>query len=337
MTQLSRFSPPMTSYVIRRLGIALITLMLITCLIYGLIRAMPGSPVTSNMAQMNPSKMLSADAIDKLNRLYGLDKPWYQAYFHWMGNLVRLDLGVSYSRNNKPVLDLILERMPATLLLSSTSLILAYALSIPIGLWSTAQAGTLSERSASTLLYMLYSLPAFVAALYLQLLFYVKLEWLPLYGMTDDNYASLSAAGQALDLLKHAIMPVICFTYGSLAYYSRFIRANMQEVVRQDYIRTARAKGVAPRTIIWKHAFRNTLIPLVTLMGLSLPHLLSGAVILEQIFSWPGMGRLYFEAITQRDYNVIMGLTLMFSVLTLAGQLLADVLYAIVDPRVTYN
>ncbi len=327
----------MTSYLIRRLGIGLITLLLITLLMYGLIRAMPGTPVSGEMAQMNPSKQLSAEAIEKMNRLYGLDKPWYEAYFTWMTNLLRLDLGVSFSRNNKPVTALILERMPATLLLSTTSLVLAYVLSIPIGLWSTAKSGTVAERSASTLLYMMYSLPAFVAALYLQLLFYVKLDWLPLYGMTSDDYATLSPTGKAWDLLRHAVLPVVCFTYGSLAYYSRFIRANMQEVVRQDYIRTARAKGASPRTIIWKHAFRNTLIPLVTLIGLSLPGLLSGAVILEQIFSWPGMGRLYFESIGLRDYNVIMGLTLMFSVLTLAGQLIADVLYAVVDPRVTYQ
>jgi peptide/nickel transport system permease protein len=137
--------------------------------------------------------------------------------------------------------------------------------------------------------------------------------------------------------LKHAILPIVCFTYGSLAYYSRFIRANMQEVIRQDYIRTARAKGVPPLQVIWRHAFRNTLVPLVTLIGLTLPHLLSGAVILEQIFTWPGMGRLYFEAIGQRDYNTIMGLTLMFSILTLLGQLFADILYAVVDPRVTYQ
>jgi peptide/nickel transport system permease protein len=327
----------MTSYLIRRLGIAVVTLVLISFLVYGLIRAMPGTPVTGDIAQMSPSKQLSPEAIEKMNRLYGLDKPWYQAYFAWMRNVLRLDMGASYARNNKPVFDLIVERMPATLLLSSTSLVLAYLLSIPIGLWSTAKSGSVAERSASTLLYMLYSLPAFVAALYLQLLFYVKLDWLPLFGMTSDNYETLSTAGKAWDLLKHAALPVVCFTYGSLAYYSRFIRANMQEVVRQDYIRTARAKGVGPREIIWKHAFRNTLIPLVTLIGLSLPGLLSGAVILEQIFSWPGMGRLYFEAIGQRDYNVIMGLTLMFSVLTLLGQLLADVLYAVVDPRVTYN
>jgi peptide/nickel transport system permease protein len=155
--------------------------------------------------------------------------------------------------------------------------------------------------------------------------------------MTSDNYESLSLVGKAWDILLHTAMPIACFTYGSLAYYSRFIRANMQEVIRQDYIRTARAKGVPPRRVIWHHAFRNTLIPLVTLIGLTLPHLLSGAVILEQIFSWPGMGRLYFEAIVRRDYDTIMGLTLMFSILTLAGQLLADLLYAVVDPRVTYH
>ncbi|MBA4104215.1 MAG: ABC transporter permease [Pirellula sp.] len=327
----------MTSYIIRRLGIGVITLLLITFLVYGLVRNIPGTPFTSDLAQMNPSKMMSPEAAEKLNRLYGLDKPWYQAYFHWMSNVLQGDFGVSYSRNNKPVGTLILERMPATLLLSSTSLVLAYLLSVPIGLWSSARADSPSERTASTLLYMLYSLPAFVAALYLQLLFYVKLDWLPLYGMTSDDYATFTTGGKVWDLLLHATLPVICFTYGSLAFYSRFIRANMQEVLRQDYIRTARAKGVAPLTIIWKHAFRNTLIPFVTLVGLSLPGLFSGAVILEQIFSWPGMGRLYFESIGQRDYNVIMGLTLMFSVLTLAGQLLADILYAVVDPRVTYN
>jgi peptide/nickel transport system permease protein len=327
----------MISYLLRRLGLAALTLVLVTFLIYGLLRAMPGTPVTGDQANLDPSKQLSPEAIERLNRLYGLDKPWYEAYFIWAGNLVRADLGVSYSRNNRPVLQLILDRIPATLLLSSTSLILTYLLSIPLGLWATAKSGTIAERSASTLLYMLYSLPAFVAALYLQLLFYVKLGWLPLFGMTSDDYETLTTAGKALDLLKHATLPIVCFTYGSLAYYSRFILANMQEVVRQDYIRTARAKGVGPRAIIWKHAFRNTLIPLVTMMGLTLPGLLSGAVILEQIFVWPGMGRLFFESIGQRDYNVIMGLVLMFSVLTLAGQLLADILYAVVDPRVTYN
>jgi peptide/nickel transport system permease protein len=327
----------MTSYLIRRGGIALLTLLLITFLVYGLIRAMPGTPIVADQRMMDPSKQISEEARARLERLYGLDKPWYEAYFVWLGNTVRLDLGKSIPRNNKPVLELIVERVPATLLLSVSSLVLTYLLSIPLGLWATAKSGRWYERSVSALLYMLYSLPSFVAALYLQLLFYVKLGWLPLYGMHSDGYESLTVAGQTLDLFQHAILPVTCFTYGSLAYYSRFIRANMEEVMRQDFVRTAKAKGVSPLNVVWQHAFRNTLIPLVTLMGLTLPSLLSGAVILEQIFVWPGMGRLYFEAIGQRDYETIMGLTLMFSVLTLAGQLLADVLYAVVDPRVTYH
>jgi peptide/nickel transport system permease protein len=327
----------MFNFLVRRVALGLVTLLLITFVVYALIRHIPGTPLTADPAMMNPGKMPSAADIKRWERLYGLDKPWYQAYFVWLGNVVRGDLGRSIPQNNKPVAQLIIQRAPATLMLSVTSLVLTYLLSIPVGLWSTIRSGTFPERSVSTLLYMLYSLPAFVAALYLQLLFYSKLGWLPLYGMTSDNYTSLSPSGKLWDILQHSILPIICFTYGSLAYYSRFVHANLEEVSRQDYIRTARAKGVPPSRVIWHHAFRNTLIPLVTLMGLTLPSLLSGAVILEQIFGWPGMGRLFFEAISQRDYDTLMGLTLMFSVLTLLGQLLADVLYAVVDPRVTYH
>jgi peptide/nickel transport system permease protein len=327
----------MLAYLLRRVAIGCFTLLLITFVVYALVRFMPGSPLTSDPANLDPSKQLTQAERERMERYYGLDKPWYQQYFVWLGKVVRLDLGKSISQNNAPVATIIAQRVPATLLLSVTSLILAYLLSIPIGLWSTVHSGTVGERTVSSLLYMLYSLPAFVAALFLQLLLAVKLEWFPLFGMTSDNFQSLSLWGKAWDLFLHAVMPVVCFTYGSLAYYSRFIRANMQEVIRQDYIRTARAKGVSPRRVIWHHAFRNTLIPLVTLLGLTLPHLLSGAVILEQIFTWPGMGRLYFEAIGRRDYDTIMGLTLVFTLLTLVAQLLADVLYAVVDPRVTYQ
>jgi peptide/nickel transport system permease protein len=327
----------MYSYLARRLLIGLVTLVLVTFFIYALIRHMPGTPLTADPLMMDPSRMPSEEDIARLERQYGLDKPWYVAYFVWLGNVVRLDLGESIAYNRRPVADMILERAGPTLLLSVTSLVLTYLLSIPVGLWATVRSGSLAERTGSTLLYMLYSLPSFVAALYLQILFFVKLGWLPLYGMTSDNFDSLSALGKIWDVFLHAVLPVTCFTYGSLAYYSRFIKANMEEVIRQDYIRTARAKGVPGVRIVVHHAFRNTLIPLVTLIGLTLPTLLSGAVILEQIFSWPGMGRLFFEAIGRRDYDTIMGLTLIFSVLTLLGQLVADVLYAVVDPRVSYS
>ena len=279
--------------------------------------------------------MSEAD-VKRLEKAYGLDKPWPLGYLDWAGKALRLDFGRSISRK-EPVVSLISQRVGNTLLLTVSSLVLSYLLSIPLGLWSTARSNTLPERTASLLLYMLYSLPSYVAALYLQILFAVKLGWLPLRGIVDPGFDQLSPFGQAWDIFLHAIMPVTCFTYGSLAYYSRFIKANMQEVIRQDYIRTARAKGLSEWTILLKHAFRNTLIPLVTLIGLTLPSLLSGAIILEMIFNWPGMGTLFFESLRERDYPTIMGLTLMFSVLTLAGQLLADILYSVVDPRVTYN
>ncbi|QDV76182.1 ABC transporter permease [Botrimarina mediterranea] len=327
----------MVNYLLRRLGIGLLTLWMVTFVVYALVRHMPGTPLTVDQGNMHVGRQMSPEAIEQLKKVYGIDQPWYLGYWRWLGNVLQGDFGRSIPKNNKPVLKLITERAPATLLLSVTSLVLAYALSIPLGVWSASADGTVAERSVSTLLYALYSLPSFVAALYLQLLFYVRLGWLPLYGMTSDGFVSMTTAEKAWDILLHSVMPIACFTYGSLAYYSRFVRANLQEVVRQDYIRTARAKGAGPKRVLWRHAFPNTLIPLVTLLGLTLPSLLSGAVILEQIFVWPGMGRLFFESISQRDYDTLMGLTLMFSVLVLVGQLLADILYAVVDPRVTYS
>jgi peptide/nickel transport system permease protein len=325
----------MLNYVIRRLMIGAFTLLLITFVIFGLIRNMPGSPITLAMGE-DPSRKISAADLERLRKSYGLDKPWPQAYVGWVGQLLQGDLGRSISRK-QPVTKLIQERVGPTLLLSLTSILLAYILSTPLGLYATVRSGHLDERITSVLLYMLYSLPSFVGALFLLIVFYQNLEWLPLRGMTGDDYESLSALGKVLDIGRHAILPITCYTYISLAYDARFIRANMAEVVRQDYVRTARAKGVGPMRVLVVHAFRNTLIPFVTQIGLTLPALLSGSVILEQIFSWPGMGRLFFESIAERDYATIMGLTLMFSVLTLAGQLLADLLYALVDPRISYS
>ena len=323
----------MFSYFVRRLFIGAITLVLITFIIFGLIRNMPGSPISVNMAMIDPGKELNPADIERMKKAYGLDKPWYQAYGIWVANVFKIDFGRSISRK-QPVARLIKERMGPTLILSLSSLFLTYLLAIPIGLYSSARQGRLDERTVGTILYMLYSFPSFVAALFLQIYLANKLGWLPLYGMKSDGYASMSATQQTWDIFKHALMPVICYTYGSLAYYSRFIRANMHEVMRQDYIRTARAKGLSPLNVLVKHAFRNTFIPLVTLIGLTLPSLLGGSVIIERIFSWPGMGQLYFESILERDYPTIMGLTLMFSILTLAGQLLADIFYAMADPRV---
>jgi peptide/nickel transport system permease protein len=326
----------MFHFVARRLMIAALTLLLITFLIFALIRNMPGTPLTVSIAEMDPSRKLDPEDLARISKTYGLDKPWQQAYVIWLGNVLRGDFGQSFSRK-KPVTRIIGERIGPTLLLSVTSIVLAYLLATPLGLYATVRDGKLDERVTSLALYMLYSLPSFVGGLFLLLVFYQHLHWLPLRGMTSDDHDTLSTLAKFRDIAWHAILPVTCYTYISLAYDARFIRANMAEVIRQDYIRTARAKGVGPFRVLVVHAFRNTLIPLVTQIGLTLPALLSGSVILEQLFTWPGMGNLFFESIRERDYPTIMGLTLMFSILTLAGQLLADVLYSVVDPRVRYS
>jgi peptide/nickel transport system permease protein len=330
----------MWNFLARRLLLGLLTLWAATFLVYMLIRGMPGDPLMARMERLSPGKTVKFEDYERWKKICGLDKPPVEAYFYWLGNLLHLNFGNSLSRY-QPVTEVIGERIGPTLLLSGTSLLLGYLLAIPMGLYATARTGKLDERTLSVGLYMLYSLPAFVAALFLQMIFAVKLQgtWLelPLDGMTSPGFEDFSLFGKGWDLFRHALLPTICLTYGTLAYDTRFIQANMQEVLRQDYIRTARAKGVSRMQVITRHAFRNTLIPFVTMLGLSLPLILSGAIILEQIFTWPGMGRLFFEAIREYDYPTIMGLVLLFSVLTLLGQLLADILYAVVDPRVTYS
>jgi peptide/nickel transport system permease protein len=330
----------MYQFFVRRALLALLTLALVTFVIYGLIRAMPGDPLLMRLEGASPDRPLRPEDVQRMREFFGLNDPWHVAYWKWLTSIVRGDLGDSLSRPAR-VSSVIGQRIGPTLLLSVASLSITYLLSIPIGLYATARGGRLDERVTSTALYMLYSLPTFVAALLLQVLFAVNLRGtafeLPLFGMVSDNFNQLTFGGKVWDLFQHALLPIACYTYGSLAYYARFIRSNMQEVIRQDYIRTARAKGVGPVRVLWHHAFRNTLIPLVTLIGLTLPVLLSGSIILEQIFSWPGMGKLFFESILERDYPTLMGLLLMFSVLTLLGQMLADFLYAVVDPRVTHR
>jgi peptide/nickel transport system permease protein len=323
----------MSEFLIRRLMIGIVTLLCITFLQYALLRFMPGTPLTINMAELDPTKTISLEQRKQLEKLYGLDKPFYVAYIDWLKRLAVGDMGSSFA-HKKPVARLIGERLGPTLYLSITALVLAYGFAVPLGLFAAAKSGTFQERSLTTGMYVMYSFPSFVAALFLQMWVAVKWGLVPLFGMVSDDYDQLSTAGKMKDLLLHLVLPVTCYTYGSLAYDTRFINANLMEVIRQDYIRTAKAKGLGEAKILFKHAFRNTLIPLITSLGLMLPSLVSGAVIIEQIFNWPGIGRMFFESITSRDYPLLMGLLLMFSVMTVVGQLLADILYAFVDPRV---
>lgn len=272
----------MANYILRRLMLACLTLLLVTVLVFGLMRAMPGSPLTLNLE--DTSRELRKEDIEQLKEQYGLNKPWYVAYVHWLGDLATGDLGDSFL-THKDVTVVIGERIGPTLLLSLTSMLLTYVLSMPMGLYSSVRHGKYDERTLSTVLYMLYSLPSFVTALLLQSYLSYRLGWFPLKGMYDSLlFPQLSIPEKVVHVAWHCVLPVFCYTYASWAYYSRFIRANMAEALQQDYVRTARAKGVGPLRVVMHHAFRNTMIPMATLIGLSFPALLSGSVILERIF-----------------------------------------------------
>ena len=328
----------MASYIIQRILSAVFTLFCVSVLVYALCRTMPGNPALID-AEANPDRKMDAEDWKRIEAAYGLDRPWYVGYVVWLKNLVRGDLGQSI-RFRTSVFSLIRDNIGATLLLATTSFAIIYAVSVPVGVLSAAYSAKLFERFVAILLYGFYSLPEFVAALFLLFFFYVKLKGTYFQlspGMVSDNYQELSGIEKIGDVARHLILPVISYIYGSIAFDSRFVKANMEEVLRADFIRTARAKGAGPfRLLVW-HGFRNTLIPFVTLLGLTLPSFVGGAIIIERIFAWPGMGTLFLNALTFRDYAIIMAVTMLLASLTLLGQLLADIAYVFVDPRVSYQ
>jgi peptide/nickel transport system permease protein len=254
----------------------------------------------------------------------------------WIGRLVTLRFGTSI-RDGRPVTEKVGEALPVTLVLSLLAMALAYLVAIPLGVHAAVRRGSLLERVTTVLLFVLYSLPSFWLAMVLILLFggVGYLDWFPIYGLSTPGLESATGGSWLVDRLHHLVLPVICLSYGSLAVISRYQRSAMLDVIRQDYIRTARAKGLSERTVIFKHALRNALLPTITLLGLQLPYLIGGSVIIERIFNIPGMGLLTFQAFLHRDYPVIMAVSVLSATLTLFGLILADVFYAVADPRIT--
>jgi peptide/nickel transport system permease protein len=320
----------MRSYVLRRLLLSLPILFGITVITFGIVHLTPGG-FTAVQMQMNPN--VSPDSIARLRELYGLDRPWPEQYARWAGRLVRLDLGRSFV-DQRPVLDRILERLPATLLLSGLSLLAIFLLAIPLGVFAAMHQDRPSDRVLTVATFIGYSLPTFWLALLGMLLFGVVLGWLPISGIRAINHDLLGPWDRFWDYVAHLVLPVSITAFGGLASLSRYTRSTMLEVVRQDYIRTALAKGLPRNRVYYYHALRNALLPILTLLGLSLPGLIGGSFIFETIFAWPGMGRLAYEAAMSFDYPTIMGVAVMGAVLTLLGNLLADVLYALADPRI---
>jgi peptide/nickel transport system permease protein len=322
----------MTSYVARRLLYALLTFFGITIATFALIHSVPGDPVSFYIGRAN-LHLLPPETVASIRREFYLDRPLPQQYLHWLGGAVRFDFGHSVI-DHRPVRERILEKLPATFQLNLIALLISAALGIPLGLWSATRSGKLSERAAAVGLFLVYSLPSFWVALLLMQFFSVRHELLPLMGMTSDAYDGMTAAEQFGDRIRHLVLPVIAMTYAQLAVFARFSKSAVTEVIRQDFIVTARAKGAGAIAVLWRHAFRNALIPIITLFGVTIPYLISGSVIVEQIFQWDGIGLLYYNAIMARDYPTVMGLTVATAVATLLAALFADLLYVLADPRV---
>ncbi len=325
----------MLHYTLRRLLYLFPTLLGITLVTFLIVNLAPGNPVEL-LSRGQMDSRISPESYNQMLHLYGLDDPIHVRYVTWLKRLATLDFGNSFL-DHRPVIDKIMERLPNTVFLNVTSLLIAFALSIPLGLYAAMHQHSKFDKLGGTALYVLYSLPEFWVALLLIMLFGVELRWLPFHGMESLDAHKLGFFGYWWDRFLHAILPVVCLTYGSLAYLSRFARGSSLEVVRQDYIRTARAKGLDEASVVYRHVFRNTMIPMVTLMGLFLPTLISGSVIVESIFSWPGIGDLFFTSVRARDYPVIMGLSFITALTVLVSTLVADLLYAWADPRVTYR
>src|SRR5947207_8752758 len=322
----------MLAYALRRLVLAVPLLRGMTRISFVVILWAPCEPVDLQTGDL--SVQSSANAKQLLGEVYGLDKPLTVQYWNWLGRLARFDFGRSFSPDGRPVLSKIAERLPVTLLLNVVEMSIIVAMAVPIGVLSATRQYSVFDKVTTIFVFVGFATPDFWLALLLMILFGVQLGWLPVSGLRSLNWEYLSFWGQQTDFLAHLFLPIVVATFGGLAGFSRYMRQSMLEVVRQDYIQTARAKGLVERVVIGKHAMRNAMLPIVTILGLSLPGLIGGSVIVESIFAIPGMGQLMVQAVFERDYPVIMGNLVIVAMLTLIANLLADLSYGLVDPRI---
>ena len=318
-------------YLLKRLLFMVPMLLGITLISFLVIHLAPGTPVEMQTT-MNPKASLEAQK--RLRELYGLDKPLHVQYGDWLKRLSQLDFGRSFSPDRRPVWDKIRERIGITLGLNFLSLLIVLGVAIPLGVLASVHPHSWFDKGTTLLVFLGFAMPTFWLALLLIMFFGVYLDWLPISGLTSLNFARFTFWQKVQDLAAHVTLPVLVAAFGGLAGMSRYMRGNMLEVIRQDYITTARAKGLPERTVVFKHALRNALMPVITLLGLSVPGLIGGSVIFETIFAIPGMGQLFWSAVMARDYPLVMGELVIGAVLTLLGNLLADVGYALADPRI---
>jgi peptide/nickel transport system permease protein len=323
----------MIKYILKRISLMIPMLIGISLLTLLIMHLSPGDP-TSMRYGLNPE--VSGSARAQLQELYGLDKPFLEQYVSWLKRIVTLDFGRSFV-DNRPVIEKIGERLPATLLLQASALILIFSIAIPVGVLSAVKKNSLFDKITTFLVFIGFATPTFWLALLLMRVFAFELEWFPVSGMSPWYAAYMTPFERVRDILWHLVLPLLTLAFTGLASLSRYVRYSMLEVIKQDYIRTARAKGLPDKKIIYKHALKNALLPVITILGMTLPALIGGSFIFETIFAWPGMGRLGYMSIMQYDYPVVMGVGIISVFLTLAGILISDILYAAVDPRIRYE
>ncbi len=324
----------MKRYLARRL-LGMIPLLLgITLISFAIMHVAPGEPAVAGQ-EFNP-RISSAD-IQRLRAYYGLDQPLHLQYWHWLKRLARLDFGESFAADHRPVMDKIAERLPVTLWINVLAMAFIFLLAIPIGVASAVRKDSWFDRAMTVFVFIGFAIPGFWLGLLLMIAFGVQLNWLPVSGLHDYDWRHMDFWARQGDLARHLILPVFVSAIGGIAGMSRFMRSGMLEVIRADYITTARAMGVPERRIRYRHALKNALLPIITLLGLSVPGMIGGSVIVEQLFSIPGMGMLFYGAVMARDYPLVMGITVIGAVLTLLGNLLADIAYAWADPRIRHG
>lgn len=323
----------MLRYIMRRLIQMVPTILGITIITFAVIHLAPGKP-TDLMVEMNPK--IDFEAREKLNKIYGLDKPVYVQYVNWLKRLAKFDFGKSFV-DGRPVSEKVLERLPITILINTLAIIIILVIAIPIGIKSAVRRDSAFDKITTVLLFLGFAVPTFWLGLILMSFFGVRLGILPISGIVSLDFEQFTFLEKTIDIAKHLILPVGLAAIGGLAGISRYMRQSMLGVISQDYIRTARAKGLPENIVIYKHALRNALLPIITILGLSMPGLISGSVIIETIFSIPGMGRLMVESVFARDYNVIMAGLFVSALLTLVGNLAADIAYTYADPRIRYE
>ena len=330
----------MHSYFIKRLLLIVPTLLGISLISFLIIQMAPGDPAEMRLAEagQNINQTVAGQMIEETRAIYGLDQPLHIQYWRWLKRIATLDFGYSL-RDHRPIIEKLKERVPVSIQLSVISLLIAYLIAIPLGIYSSTHQYSKGERFTTVLLFALYSLPGFWVATMAIVYFGGGDFWdvFPVSGLQSIGAQGWGFWERLQDRIWHLILPITCMTYYNLAVLSRYMRSSMLEVIRQDFIRTARAKGLSERLVVYRHALRNSLIPIVTMMADLLPALLGGSIVIETIFSIPGMGLLSYEALQGRDYPLIMSIFTLSALLTLAGILVADFLYTVIDPRIGYE